>query len=85
MHIVEDYSDLYNNAIIVRLYVEIDIVLACGTHLHDRIISLREGRGVWTHKTSLTPPHFIEVPTLYLKDFKSTNVHKLTLFFLPII
>jgi hypothetical protein len=82
MHIVEDYSDLYNNAIIVRLYVEIDIVLTCGTHLHDRIISLRGG---WTHKTSLSLPLFIEVPTLHLKDFKTTNVHKLTLFFLPII
>ena len=83
MHIVENYSDLYNNAIIVRLYVEIDIVLACGTHLHDRIISLRGE--FWTYKTSLTPPLFIEVPTLHLKDFKTTNVHKLTLFFLPII
>ena len=36
------------------------MLLACGRHLHDSIISLR-GEG-WTHKTSLTPPHFIEVP-----------------------
>jgi hypothetical protein len=35
-------------------------LLACGKHLHDRIISLRED--VWDHKISLTLPLFIEVP-----------------------
>jgi hypothetical protein len=34
-------------------------LLTCGTHLHDRIISLREVE--WVHKTSLAPPLFIEV------------------------
>ena len=81
MHNVEDYSDLYNNSIIVWLYVGIDILLTRGRH--DRIFSLRGE--VLTHRTSLTPPLFIEVPTLLLKYFISTNVHELTLFFLPVI
>jgi hypothetical protein len=33
-----------------------------GKHLHDRIISLRGE--VWAHKTSLTPPLFVEVSVL---------------------
>ena len=37
-----------------------DSLLACGKHLHDRLISL--SIEVWVHKTSLTPPLFIEVP-----------------------
>ena len=37
----------------------VDILLTCGKHLHERIISLREE--VWVHKTSLTLPLFIEV------------------------
>ena len=49
------------------LYVRVDILLTCGKHLHDRIISLRgeiwTGE-VWAHKTNLTLPHFIEVPVL---------------------
>jgi hypothetical protein len=35
--------------------MKVGIVLACGKHLHHFI------RKVWTHKTSLTPPLFIEV------------------------
>jgi hypothetical protein len=35
------------------------ILLACGNHLHDHIISLR-GEG-WIYKTNLTPPLSIEV------------------------
>jgi len=35
-------------------------LLTCGKNRHDRIISLRGE--VWTHKTSLTPPLYIEVP-----------------------
>jgi hypothetical protein len=38
------------------------IPLIRGKHLHDRIISLRGE--VWAHKTSLTPPLFIEVSVL---------------------
>jgi len=33
--------------------------LTCGKHLHDCITSLRGY--VWTHKTSLSPLHFIKV------------------------
>ena len=42
-----------------RLYVRVGIVHTCGKLLHDRIVSLR-GK-VSAHKTSLTPPLFIEV------------------------
>ena len=42
-----------------RFYVRMDILLAFGKHLHDRIISLR-GDG-WSYKTGLTPPLFTEV------------------------
>ena len=38
------------------------ILLTFRKDLHGRIISLR--RKVWDHKTSLTPPLFIEVPVL---------------------
>ena len=39
--------------LLIQSYVRIDILLTCGKHLHDCIISLR------AHKTSLTPPcHF---------------------------
>ena len=44
---------------LARLYVKVGILLTCGKYLHDPIISLR-GDG-WTHKTSLSPPFFIEV------------------------
>lgn len=36
------------------------MLILCGEHLHESIISLRGV--VWNHKTSLSPPHFIEVP-----------------------
>jgi hypothetical protein len=42
------------------LYVSVGILITCGKHLHDYIISLR-GQ-VWAQKTSLTPPLLIEVP-----------------------
>ena len=41
------------------LYVRVGIFLKCGKYLHDLVISLRGE--VWFHKTSLTPPYFIEV------------------------
>ena len=47
-------------ALLTWLYARVDILLTCGKHLHDRIISLRGD--VWDHKISLTPPLFIEVP-----------------------
>ena len=46
------------------LYVKVGILLTREKHLQDRIISIR--RDVWVHKTSLTPPLFIEVPVLSL-------------------
>ena len=42
-----------------HFYVRAGILLTCGKHLHDRIISLREE--VWADKTSLTLPLSIEV------------------------
>ena len=36
------------------LHVSACILLTCGKHLYDRIISLR--REIWVHKTSLAPP-----------------------------
>ena len=43
--------------LLARLFVRVDILLTCGRHLHDRIISVRWD--VWAHKTSLTQPLFI--------------------------
>ena len=43
-----------------RLYVRVDILLTCGKHVHDGIISLRGE--VWAHTTSLIQPLLIEVP-----------------------
>ena len=45
-----------------RLCVRVGILLTSRKHLHDLIISLRGKDGV--NRTSLTPPHFIEVPVL---------------------
>ena len=39
--------------------------LRCVKHLHDRIFSLRGE--ICFHKSSLNPPHFIEVPVLSSK------------------
>ena len=43
-----------------QLYVKVAVLLTCGKHAHDRIISLK-GEEVWDNKTSVTPPLFIEV------------------------
>jgi hypothetical protein len=43
----------------VWLYVRVGILITCGKHSHDRIISLRGD--VWAPTTSLTLPLFIEV------------------------
>jgi hypothetical protein len=40
------------------LYVSAGILMTFGENLHGRIIFLREK--IWAHKTSLTPPSFIE-------------------------
>ena len=54
---------MYNGQITLfgRFYVRVDILPTCGKHLHKRTISPRRG-GAWTHKATLTPPLFIEVP-----------------------
>jgi hypothetical protein len=40
--------------------VRVGILLTCGKHLHGRIKSL--WGEAWAHKTSLVPPHFIQMP-----------------------
>ena len=52
-----------------RLYVRVGILPTYENHFHDRIISLR-GQ-VWAHKTSLTPPLFINVSVPSLKSERS--------------
>ena len=51
---------LFLITLFARLYVRVSILLTCGKHLHDCIISLR--REAWAHTTSLTSPLFIKVP-----------------------
>ena len=46
--------------LLTQIYVRVDIILTCEKHLLVCIISLR-GK-VLVHRTSLTPPLFIEVP-----------------------
>jgi hypothetical protein len=55
---VQDYSGLYSK--VVHPVKCEDILLTSRKHLYDRIIPLNED--VWAHKTSLTPPLFIELP-----------------------
>ena len=53
VHNVHDYSVLYKT-LFVRFYVRVCVILRCGKHLHDGIISLRGE--VWVNKISLTAP-----------------------------
>jgi len=48
------------NMLFAQLYLKVGILLTCGKHYHDHIISLRDE--VLDYKTSLTQPLFIEVP-----------------------
>ena len=43
-----------------QLYVRVGILLSCGKHWHDCIISLRGE--IWSRISRLTPLIFIEVP-----------------------
>jgi len=61
MYIVQDYSVLYDTAVL-PVYVRVGILSTCGKHLHDRIVSPRGE--IWAHKTSLTLPLLIKVPVL---------------------
>ena len=47
--------------LLTQLYVRVSICLACGKHLLDRIISIRDLE-VLAHKTSLRSPLIIDVP-----------------------
>ena len=47
--------------LLTQLYVRVSICLACGKHLFDRIISIRDLE-VLAHKTSLRSPLIIDVP-----------------------
>jgi len=57
MYNVHDYNVI---TLLAWIYVRVGILLTCGKHLHDHIISLKGD--VWGHKTSLTQPRFTEVP-----------------------
>jgi hypothetical protein len=53
MYNVQDYSVLYNN-MFVPLYVRVCILLTCGKHLRDHIISLRGE--VCAHRANFSLP-----------------------------
>jgi hypothetical protein len=59
MYNVQDYCVLYHNDVRLVIYEGCHFT-QMWKHVHDHIISLRGG--VWAHKTSLSPPLFIEVP-----------------------
>ena len=48
----EKDSAFLTTMLLTLLYVRVGILLTCGKHLHDHIISLRGE--VWVHKTSVT-------------------------------
>ena len=54
-----DIEDQINKFKLARIYLRFSILVTCGKHLHDDIISLR--REVCAHITSLTPPLSIEI------------------------
>ena len=57
------------NTLPSRIYVGIGLLITCGKHLNDGIISLKGG--VWDHQTSLIPPLCIEVPVLSTESKRS--------------
>ena len=60
MYNVQDYSVLYNSAVLLVMREGWHFTYTHGKHFHDRIMSLRGE--VWFYKTSLTPAPFIKVP-----------------------
>jgi hypothetical protein len=60
MYNVQDYSVLYNSAVLLVMREGWHFTYTHGKHFHDRIISLRGE--VWFYKTSLIPAPFIKVP-----------------------
>ena len=55
-NVQNDDSTFITTTLLAWLYARVDILLACGKHLHDRIISLRED--VWSTKL-IWPRHFL--------------------------
>jgi hypothetical protein len=60
----EDY--IFNNVVRPVLF---EVLLTCEKHLHDYTLLLKGE--VWSHKTNLTAPLFIEVPVLSQINEKS--------------
>ena len=52
------FSLLLTTTLFFQCYTRIGILLTCGEHFYECIISLIWES--WPHKTSLTPPHFVE-------------------------
>jgi len=50
MYNFKDNSFIHNNTVCVAICARVDILLTCGKHLHDRIVSLRGE--VWAHKVA---------------------------------
>jgi hypothetical protein len=42
IYYVQNYDSTFMTTMLAWLYTRVDLLLACGKHLHDRIISLRE-------------------------------------------
>ena len=67
MHLIDKFKTFIYRRTDVNyssgLYVRVDILLTCGKHVHDCIMSLR----FEAHITSLTPPLFIEVAVPHME------------------
>ena len=53
------FSRLLTTTLLIQLYLRVGILLACRTHVHEFIISLKGE--VWAQKTSWILSHFIKV------------------------
>jgi hypothetical protein len=78
-HVCIEYSLLYKQCMLqckvltfylwCHLDIRVCMLLICGNHMQDRIISLRGEVGV--HKTRLAPPLFIEAPVPNQESYQS--------------
>ena len=59
-------TSLFVMKLFVRSCAKVGILLACGKHVHDRIISLKSQ--IWAHKTNLSSSLFIKVRVPSQKD-----------------
>ena len=64
--------------LLTQIYVRVDIIITCEKHLLDCIISLR-GK-VLVHRTSLTPPLFIEVMYICVRSINFITVSMIVLY-----